>query len=101
MSKLDGIAEYADTHDFAEEMESGTWESDTELDPMVTTSVRLPKSLLDWIRDHAARQHVRSSALIRQWLEQQRDADASGSTNDLEARVERLETAVFEASRAS
>lgn len=101
MSNLDDIAKYAETHDFAAEMEGGIWETDTEPDPMVTTSVRLPKSLLDWIRDHASRQHVRSSVLIRQWLEQQRDADASGQTSDLATRVERLETAVFAASRTS
>lgn len=99
MSTLDDIATYAETHDFSTEMEDGTWETDTEPDPMVTTSVRLPKSLLDWIRTQAASNHVRPSVLIRQWLEQQRDA--SGSASDLATRVERLETAVFSTSRAS
>lgn len=101
MNKLDEIAEYAQSHDFATEMEQGTWEADTEADPMVTTSVRLPKSLLDWVRGNAASQHVRPSTLIRQWLEQQRDADAVGGTADLATRVARLETAVFTGSRAS
>lgn len=49
MSKLDKIAKYAETHDFSTEMEQGVWEDDTQTDPMVTTSVRLPKSLLDWV----------------------------------------------------
>lgn len=101
MSKLDDIVEYAETHDFAAEMERGTWEEDTEPDPMVTTSVRLPKSLLDWVRDRAASHHVRPSVLIRQWLEQQRDADNAGRAEDLGARVARLETAVFPESSAS
>ena len=74
MSKLDEIADYAEHHDFAAEMEQGSWESDTDADPMITTSVRLPKSLLDWVRRSAAAQHVRPSVLIRQWIEQHRDA---------------------------
>lgn len=95
MSKLDEIAEYAQAHDFAAEMEQGTWEEDTEPDPMVTTSVRLPKSLLDWVREQATNQHVRPSVLIRQWLEQQRDTDTSEEIEDLATRVSRLEEAVF------
>jgi hypothetical protein len=65
MSKLDEIADYAEHHDFAAEMEQGSWEAGTDVDPMITTSVRLPKSLLDWVRRSAAAQHVRPSVLIR------------------------------------
>lgn len=101
MSKLDEIADYAQHHDFAAEMDQGTWEADTEADPMVTTSVRLPKSLLEWVRQRAAAQHVRPSVLIRQWIEQRRDADREPGTGDLAARVERLERAVFPDTRAS
>ena len=32
MNRLDEIAEYAETHDFSAEMETGTWEADTEAD---------------------------------------------------------------------
>lgn len=99
MSKLDEIADYAQHHDFAAEMEQGTWEADA--DPMITTSVRLPKSLLDWVRHRAAAQHVRPSVLIRQWIEQHRDAAAAEDAGDLAARVERLERAVFRDTRAS
>lgn len=101
MSKLDEIADYAQSHDFAAEMEQGTWEAGTDADPMVTTSVRLPKSLLDWVRQRAAAQHVRPSVLIRQWIEQRRDEDGTESAGDLLARVERLEHAVFSGKRAS
>ena len=100
MNKLNEIADYAEDHDFAAEMEQGTWEANTDADPMITTSVRLPKSLLDWIRQRAAAQHVRPSALIRQWIEQQRDEDGT-ETADLLARVERLEHAVFSDKKAS
>ncbi len=101
MSKLDEIADYAHHHDFGAEMEQGTWEADTDADPMITTSVRLPKSLLDWVRRRAAAQHVRPSVLIRQWIEQQRDAAEAADAGDLPARVERLERAVFRDTRAS
>lgn len=101
MSKHDEIADYAQHHDFAAEMEQGRWEADTEADPMITTSVRLPKSLLDWVRQRAAAQHVRPSVLIRQWIEQRRDAAETEDAGDLAARVERLERAVFRETRAS
>jgi hypothetical protein len=90
--RVDEIAEYAETHDFAAEIaERGAWEADTDTDPMVTTSLRLPKSLLDWVRDQAAKEHVRPTVLIRQWIEQRREAGG----DDLAGRIERLEQAVF------
>jgi hypothetical protein len=101
MSKLDETAGYAQHHDFAAGMGRGTWEAGAGADPMVTTSVRLPKSLLEWVRQRAAAQHVRPSVLIRQWIEQRRDADREPGTGDLAARVERLERAVFPGTRAS
>ena len=101
MSKLDEIAEYAEHHDLAAEMEQGSWEAGTDADPMITISVRLPKSLLDWVRHSAAAQYVRPSVLIRQWIEQQRDAAQAEDAGDLAGRVERLERAVFRDTRAS
>jgi hypothetical protein len=101
MSELDEIADYAEHHDFAAEVKQGSWEAGTDADPMITTSVRLPKSLLDWVRRSAAAQHVRPSVLIRQWIEQHRDATETEHTADLAARVERLEHAVFRDTRAS
>ncbi len=101
MSELDEIADYAQHHDFAAEMEQGTWEAGTDADPMITTSVRLPKSLLDWVRHRAAVEHVRPSVLIRQWIEQHRDAAGAQDAGDLAARVERLEHAVFRDTKAS
>lgn len=95
MNELDELATYAQSHDFSTEMEQGVWETDTEADLMVTTSLRLPKSLLDWVREQAAAQHVRPSGLIRQWIEQRRDAGGAAGVEDLTARLERLERTVF------
>lgn len=101
MSTSDELAAHAQTHDFSAEMEHGMWETDTEADPMVTTSLRLPKSLLDWVRGQAAAQHVRPTALIRQWVEQHRDSGDEPGVEDVAARLERLEQAVFSDARAS
>lgn len=101
MTKLDQIAAHAEEHDFAAEMDGATWEDDTVADPMVTTSLRLPKSLLDWVRGRASDQHVRPSVLIRQWVEERRDAGGGAGIEELVARVERLERAVFNDKRAS
>jgi len=90
MGELDDLARHAEQHDFSVEMERGRWESDTVDDPMVTTSLRLPKSLLDWVRDQAAERRVKPTALIRQWIEQRRSGD-----DDLASRVDRLEQTVF------
>ena len=101
MNKLYEIAAYAEGHDFSKEMEQGVWDTDTEPDPMITTSLRLPKSLLDWVRERAAAQHVRPSGLIRQWIEQRRDAGGATGAADLAERLERLERAVFSETKAS
>jgi hypothetical protein len=58
---------------------------------MVTTSLRLPKSLLNWVRGQAAKEDVRPAVLIRQRIEQRREA----GDDDLAGRIERLEQAVF------
>ncbi|MCP3798502.1 BrnA antitoxin family protein [Allokutzneria sp. A3M-2-11 16] len=91
-NRLEEIAEYADSHDFSADMEHGTWHpgGERDPDPMVSTSLRLPKSLLDWVRGEAEKSHVKHTALIRSWIEEKR----TGS-EDLAQRVKRLENAVF------
>ena len=87
------IREYYDTTSTAEDMKDGIWDPEVDPDPMVTTSLRLPKSLLDWVREQAGVEYTKPTALIRRWIEQRRDDDslAAGAT----ARIERLEQAVF------
>ncbi|MGH3872925.1 MAG: hypothetical protein ACRDSR_15710 [Pseudonocardiaceae bacterium] len=86
------LAEYADTHDLSTELEQAHREDTTNPDPMVTTSLRLPKSLLDWVRHQAADEGLRPTALIRHWIEQRRDG-----TEGLAERVRRLEEIVLPA----
>lgn len=74
-NRLNEIAEYAEQHDFSAEIEEqGTWHpgGEPDADPMVSSSLRLPKSLLDWARAEADKNHVRPTALIRTWIEEKR-----------------------------
>ncbi|GGP43318.1 hypothetical protein [Saccharothrix coeruleofusca] len=90
MSRIQDLRDYYDSHDTSESMEEGQWEVDTVDDPMVTTSLRLPKSLLDWVRERANAEHMKPSAWIRTLLERARDGDGS-----LEQRVDVLEQAIL------
>lgn len=48
---------------------AGRWETDVDPDPMITTSLRLPKSVLDQVRERAAAAGLKPTALIRAWIE--------------------------------
>ncbi|TDD51456.1 hypothetical protein [Saccharopolyspora elongata] len=62
---------------------------------MITTSLRLPKSLLDQVRARAAEEDMKTTAWIRVLIEA---ALSDPGPNNIEARVRRLEAAVFEES---
>lgn len=83
---------YYDDTEVSDAVERGRWETDTTADPMVTTSLRLPKSVLDWVRAEAEAQQVKPTALIRRWIEDRRTTAAA---DPVVARLERLEQAVF------
>jgi hypothetical protein len=97
------LADHYDRTDLTDEITRASWESETDPDPMVVTSLRLPKSLLDWIRDEAAADHTRPTALIRRWLEQRRSEQSSDDVTltDLAARVDRLESVTLEVARSA
>lgn len=94
-NRITELAKYADTHDLSAELEQAHREDTTDPDPMITTSLRLPKSLLDWVRDQAAVDGSRPTALIRRWIEQRRDG-----TETLAERVRRLEEIVLPGQRS-
>jgi hypothetical protein len=89
-TKLQRLAEYYDTHDTSEELERAALvDEPMDPDPMVSLSLRLPKSLLDWVRAQARTEHTKPTQLIRRWIEERRSAEPS-----LEQRVRRLEDLV-------
>lgn len=44
---------------------------------MIVTLVRLPKSLLDWVREQATAEQIKPTALIRRWIEDRRRASSA------------------------
>ena len=89
-SKLQRLAEYYDTHDTSDELKRAELvDEPVDADPMVSLSLRLPKSVLDWVRAQARAEHTKPTQLIRRWIEERRTGEPS-----LEERVRRLENLV-------
>lgn len=84
---------YYDTHDTADEMDGGHWETETVPEPMITTSLRLPQPLMAAVRAEAARRGLKPSTLIREILERE-ITSAVPHQRDLEQRVQALEEAM-------
>jgi hypothetical protein len=93
--KLHNLRDYYD-HDNSVGGEDGVWETDTEDDPMVTTSFRIRKSLLDWVRAQAESQDIKPTALIRRWIEDRHNHDDARSVT---SRLNALEAAVYQSNR--
>lgn len=93
--RITELAKYADTLDLSAELEQAHRDDTTDPDPMITTSLRLPKSLLDWVREQAAVEGLRPTALVRRWIEQRRDG-----SEGLAERVRRLEEIVLPGQRS-
>ncbi|MFP5023336.1 hypothetical protein [Pseudonocardia phyllosphaerae] len=89
--EIDQLREHYDYTDLSDSIERAAAETDVEPNPMVTTSLRLPKDVLDWVREQADAQHVKPTALVRRWIEERRTASSS-----VEDRLSRLENAVFD-----
>jgi hypothetical protein len=92
------LADHYDSHDTAEEMNGGRWETDVTPEPMITTSLRLPQWLMADVRADARRRGIKPSALIREILEQELTSGVPRQ-RDLEQRVRALEDAIRRLSR--
>ncbi len=75
---LERVAEHYQTHDTSADLERAEYDGGTTAEPMITTSLRLPKPVMDAIRGVADVRGMRATALMREWLEQRlaEDADA-------------------------
>jgi bacterioferritin (cytochrome b1) len=76
--ELEALADYYDEHDTADEMETGKW-----VEPMVTTSLRLPREVFEQLKENARREGKRHTAYIRDILERQVH-DSAGDAGDLQ-----------------
>jgi hypothetical protein len=68
--ELEEVARYVETHDLSEEMEDGEWVEPDVPEPMITMSLRLPKTTSDALRAVARAQGVRPTQLMRAWIEE-------------------------------
>jgi hypothetical protein len=92
---LEALAEHYDTHDTGSEMTGGEWVDP----PMVTTSLRLPKPLVDALKAEAGQQHIRHTALMRRVLAAHVAGEAVEQTEILD-RLKRIERLLDEERRA-
>lgn len=102
--KLAELREHYDTTELSGDIATAEWDSETASDPMVVTSLRLPKSLLDWVRAQAEVERVRPTAWIRRLIEDARQAgegDSEVTLVSLAARVERLESVMLHVARTT
>lgn len=99
MAKMDNIRNYYDTTDTSTEMEAALesgaahWETEAVVDPMVGTSLRLPRSVLEAVRAEASARHVPTTTLIRAWITEalSRSSQApTPETNELGREVREL-----------
>lgn len=87
-AELEELADYYETHDTGSEMDDGQWVEP----PMVTTSLRLPKPLVDALKAEAGQQHMRHTALMRKVLAAYVAGDSVQPTEIIDRldRIERL-----------
>jgi predicted DNA binding CopG/RHH family protein len=74
MSRLDELREHYDTTDMAAALQTATKQEQVADEILVSTSIRLPKPLLDRVRDRAVAAGVPATTLMRQWILDRLDA---------------------------
>ena len=68
--QLEQLAAACETGDASAELERADYDDSITAEPMVTTSLRLPKPVMDAVRAAADARGVRPTALMREWVEQ-------------------------------
>jgi predicted transcriptional regulator len=88
MTELETLRDHYDGTDQSEALERAEPETAADSDVLVSTSIRLPKALMDRVRAYAAETGVPSTTLMRQWitdrLDNQQPATQVISVADLE-----------------
>jgi hypothetical protein len=65
---LNELRDYYDKTDVAGEFGDAELDTRTADEVMVSTSIRLPQSLVDKVREHAAALGIPATTLMRQWV---------------------------------
>ncbi len=67
-TKIDELRHHYDTTDVAEHFTDAQLDTRTTDDVLVSTSIRLPQSLVNQVREQAAALGVPATTLMRQWV---------------------------------
>ncbi len=70
-SDIEALAEYYETHELTEDevMSAEPAEAQPSDSVMITTSLRLPKPVMDEVRRRAQARGVKPTAIMREWIE--------------------------------
>lgn len=70
-AEIEALAEYYETHELTEEevMSAEPAEAQPADSVMITTSLRLPKPVMDEVRRRAQIRGVKPTAIMREWIE--------------------------------
>lgn len=66
--KIEELREYYDNTDVAEHFADAALDTQATEEILVSTSIRLPQSLVNQVREQAAALGVPTTALMRQWV---------------------------------
>ena len=66
--KIDQLRDHYDTTDVAEHFTDATLRTNKASEVLVSTSIRLPQSLMNEVRAQAAELGIPATTLIRQWV---------------------------------
>src|SRR5450759_5171176 len=66
--KIDGLREYYDNTDVATHFQDAALDTQASDEILVSTSIRLPQSLVNQVREQAAALGIPATALMRQWV---------------------------------
>lgn len=66
--KIDQLRDYYDTTDVAKHFTDAILQTDKATEVLVSTSIRLPQSLMNQVRAQAVELGIPATTLIRQWI---------------------------------
>lgn len=79
MSDLEQLRAYYDNTDLSESIQRASRDDEVASEVMVSTSIRLPRSVVQRIRQRAKASGVPATTLMRQWVLQCLDSDPASS----------------------
>lgn len=68
--KMKELRAHYDNTSLAKEIAEAVLNTETEASPMIGITVRFPKPVLDRVRELAAKENIKTTALVRRWVEE-------------------------------